>query len=493
MVCLSAYGACITIVSTTRQGNAMPRKRVDKPSTVSCSHMRLSLNPTAHAVDAGYQRPTFKQRAAATTIQGREPQTLDLDASDPSTFPAPLVLPGDDLSLDPKYPPQSVRAWIREKERNKVTPEKRTIYVAAPPDVDPDVDFIRTWGQPTIRLVDCPRHIAPPNVQDVVHYLSSFYYGLSVKSLPASNLRFSQWEDVSTMSLSEVPKGTGKSKPKFMAHTEEPDYIGLATPAEVIRIRTRQSLSPAFRRQVNLDDLLDAAITVLPDDAYALLLLVEYDLFEDEDDEFTCGRAYGGSRVAVVSSARYHPGLDHAHGVEREHAWPASHCKEYLDSFPSAEGLKSVPIRAQGGRERKKSKGDAVAEEMEGFKNVVQSPLEAAVTAHTAGPSFHGSSELEGLWLGRVCKTASHELGHCFGIDHCVYYACIMQGSASLAEDARQPPYLCPVDEAKVASATGKGEGERRAKMIEFCNKTGSERIRLFRALVAWLSRRTEA
>ena len=33
-----------------------------------------------------------------------------------------------------------------------------------------------------------------------------------------------------------------------------------------------------------------------------------------------------------------------------------------------------------------------------------------------------------------------------------MYYACIMQGTASVPEDLRQPPYLCPVDEAKVGA-----------------------------------------
>ena len=38
--------------------------------------------------------------------------------------------------------------------------------------------------------------------------------------------------------------------------------------------------------QLNLNDLLDVAVSILPDDAYAFLLLVEYDLSEDEDDNF---------------------------------------------------------------------------------------------------------------------------------------------------------------------------------------------------------------
>jgi archaemetzincin len=33
-------------------------------------------------------------------------------------------------------------------------------------------------------------------------------------------------------------------------------------------------------------------------------------------------------------------------------------------------------------------------------------------------------------------------LGHCFGIAHCVYYACSMQGTASIIENSKQPLYL---------------------------------------------------
>jgi hypothetical protein len=81
-----------------------------------------------------------------------------------------------------------------------------------------------------------------------------------------------------------------------------------------------------------------------------------------------------------------------------------------------------------------------------------------AVAAYNALCSANAIPSLEGLaalWLGGVCRTASHELGHCFGIDHCVYCACAMQGSASLAEDARQPIYFCPLDLAKLLHATG--------------------------------------
>lgn len=39
-------------------------------------------------------------------------------------------------------------------------------------------------------------------------------------------------------------------------------------------------------------------------------------------------------------------------------------------------------------------------------------------------------------------------------------FACAMQGTASMAEDLRQPPYLCPVCAKKVARAVEEGSGE---------------------------------
>lgn len=80
--------------------------------------------------------------------------------------------------------------------------------------------------------------------------------------------------------------------------------MGLTTSAESIGIRTHPWKDGIFKGQLDLDELLDTAINILPDDAYALLMLVEHDLFEDEDDDFCCGQAYGGNREAVVSTAR---------------------------------------------------------------------------------------------------------------------------------------------------------------------------------------------
>ena len=72
-------------------------------------------------------------------------------------------------------------------------------------------------------------------------------------------------------------------------------------------------------------------------------------------------------------------------------------------------------------------------------------------------------------------------------MDHCVYYACVMQATASLPEDVRQPPYLCPVDLAKMLRATGADEGERYEALLAFCGRHEGGAAGWFTAFQAWI------
>ena len=49
------------------------------------------------------------------------------------------------------------------------------------------------------------------------------------------------------------------------------------------------------------------------------------------------------------------------------------------------------------------------------------------------------------LILRRCVKILLHELGHLFGLNHCIYYICLMNGANHELEMDRQPLYLCPV------------------------------------------------
>lgn len=439
-------------------------------NTAECNHPALTCVSSPHATEVGFK----------SKVRNPKPECRS------STYPAPLVLPGDELSLDPHCPPQSLRTWIRSDDRNEVTPGRNVIYVAAPPAVDADVGFVPTWSQP--RQHGYIEAIPPPAVEDVVGYLAAFYHGLPVKLLPPPKLCFTSWE------------GTGSRSSKASStRSIAPRFLGLNTSTECIRIRTRASKDGIFPRQLNLDDLLDAAIGTVPEDGYALLLLVHHDLFEGADDEFVCGRAYGGSRVAVISTARYHPALDVEQGVEREHAWPASHCEAYVQAQCAA-----APPPSERRRKRVKAQETALGRP-ESRPSLLQmsvnrsadgatpGPLQEALSAHLSLPPVESSpsaAALSGLWRSRVCRTASHELGHCFGIDHCVYYACIMQGSASLMEDSRQPPFLCPVDLSKVVQATGADVWERYSALRSFCGE--HKDVHAFHAFGAWVDGRLE-
>ena len=417
----------------------MPRKK-HLSSLTCCTHPNLTLDCSSHANEAGYRRPTAEQRAiAAGRIRANVYQESNV------SWPAPLLLPGDDLSLDPRSPPQSFRSWVRGTHRNEVSRTRNTVYIVGPPNLDTSVAFAESWRHPQSQGIE-----GGQDVQYVAEYLSACYLGMAVQIMSPDSLRFTSWSTTDTKAL----KASLKSRAS---------RIGLASRQRTFGIRSRSCPDGVFPAQLNLNDLRDTAIAILPRDAYALLMLVDQDLYEDDGDEFCCGRAYGSSRIAIVSSARYNPVLDELQGVHREHAWPASHCEAYVQGCCGVQASKKKGAAAEEAR----STGTA---------------LHAALSAFNSSSSPDTPRE---LWLVSMCRTASHELGHCFGIAHCVYYACVMQSTSCMVEDMRQPPYLCPVDLAKVLRATSVTEKDRYEAILRFCE--ARQAVSTWRAYGAWL------
>lgn len=77
------------------------------------------------------------------------------------------------------------------------------------------------------------------------------------------------------------------------------------------------------------------------------------------------------------------------------------------------------------------------------------------------------------VFLRRALKLMSHEVGHILSIDHCVTYACVMQGANHLLEDDGHPMHLCPIDLRKVEWNTGFDREDRYRKLLEFYRKGG--------------------
>ncbi|KAL6709386.1 hypothetical protein ACN47E_001793 [Coniothyrium glycines] len=435
---------------------------------MSCKHTYLHLTPSPFAELAGYEQPDTQALAAAETRSGRRSKDLPVRSS--STFPGPLVLPHDDLNYDPDCKPQNFKSWATLKQRNKMTNKKRsTIYVASVPEITQDVGFMNAWTMPERGPADY-EELHSPDTTHFVEYLKAFYHGVNVEILP-SKLSWTPWENLDRGKWYDC----------------SPAHVGLTQQEKsTTRIRVRYTPSKVFSAQLNLNDILDTAIAMLPADAYALLILVDHDIYESDDDDFCCGRAYGGSRVAVVQTARYNPMLDERAGIDRTHMWPMSHCKKFVDELCAAEDMVA---QAPTPEQRKWSK---------------QSAMRSAVNAGSRFSAQSDDANLQALWFARLARTVSHELGHCFGIAHCVYYACNMQGTAGIKEDLRQPPYLCPIDEAKVCHAIvdelqrGKEQDKvewarRRCEALgQFCQSLHDRELSsaMWAGLEAWLAER---
>lgn len=75
--------------------------------------------------------------------------------------------------------------------------------------------------------------------------------------------------------------------------------------------------------------------------------------------------------------------------------------------------------------------------------------------------------------LRRGLQVVVHEMGHAFGIEHCQWYACVMNGSNSLEESDRQPLRLCPPCLRKLQWNRGFDVVARYGKLRDFYRENG--------------------
>jgi len=77
------------------------------------------------------------------------------------------------------------------------------------------------------------------------------------------------------------------------------------------------------------------------------------------------------------------------------------------------------------------------------------------------------------LCLLRTIKTATHETGHMFSMNHCTLYECNMCGCNNLGESDRRPLEVCPHCLAKLCYATGADPARRFKDLIQFHKARG--------------------
>jgi len=94
------------------------------------------------------------------------------------------------------------------------------------------------------------------------------------------------------------------------------------------------------------------------------------------------------------------------------------------------------------------------------------------------------ANDSEQLLLQRSCKVLAHEMAHMFGIGHCIYFHCLMNGSNHLAESDARPMHPCPVDLRKLQYSIGFDVVQWHRGLLEFNASVG------FLEEAEWLRRR---
>ncbi len=91
-------------------------------------------------------------------------------------------------------------------------------------------------------------------------------------------------------------------------------------------------------------------------------------------------------------------------------------------------------------------------------------------------PAFYGEKrgkDYEKVLLRRSCKVLVHETGHMFGLKHCIYFKCVLNGSNHLEESDARPLHLCPVCLRKLQHSIKFDVVSRYANLFRFYQGSG--------------------
>ncbi|ROL51673.1 Archaemetzincin-2 [Anabarilius grahami] len=153
--------------------------------------------------------------------------------------------------------------------------------------------------------------------------------------------------------------------------------------------------------QLHAGELLNFLKQRKPSDAFCIVGITMIDLYPKESWNFVFGQASLTKGMGVFSFARYD-----------DHFYERSYTGRLKKKIELKQGDYSV------------------------FENYYTPPITS-------------------ILLLRSCKTLTHEIGHIFGMEHCQWLNCVMQGSNHLQESDRRTLVLCPICLRKLQSAIG--------------------------------------
>lgn len=95
--------------------------------------------------------------------------------------------------------------------------------------------------------------------------------------------------------------------------------------------------------------------------------------------------------------------------------------------------------------------------------------------ARFSPPYCAEAESTDGKVACRACRLIAHETGHVLGLRHCVYYTCLMNGSATVVEADTRPLHLCPIDLRKLHWLIGFDLEERYERLADLWREVRAE------------------
>ena len=150
---------------------------------------------------------------------------------------------------------------------------------------------------------------------------------------------------------------------------------------------------------------------------YCLMGICIMDLFPKDDWNFVYGEAKPGFGVGVFSFARYMPDFDNIAFVSKK--GKVKRNKDYKGNKIDKNKLKLCEKLINNKLSKKEIENLDITTML--------------------------SKENQKLFFRRSVNVLVHEIGHLFGMNHCVYFECVMNGRNHLKEHDSGPVYLCPI------------------------------------------------